>query len=145
MKISNQAGRMVAEDLELTVETLRCKEADRDAGGLVKKVLAVVFSLKKNSLKKIIFIQASLLCDIYISEVFPIDAKSGSASGRFLQQTTFNPTEFQFGQGGETGALCKSVDVICRALECQTEARAQRTLSRTPSPTPRGGRWTSYH
>ena len=32
-----QAGRMVAEDLELTVETLRCKE-DREAGGLVKKV-----------------------------------------------------------------------------------------------------------
>ena len=28
---------MVAEDLELTVETLRCKE-DREAGGLVKKV-----------------------------------------------------------------------------------------------------------
>ena len=40
MKIFNitiQAGRMVAEDLELTVETLRCKE-DREAGGLVKKV-----------------------------------------------------------------------------------------------------------
>merc|ERR1719370_1554155 len=31
-----KAGRMVAEDLELTVETLRCKE-DREAGGLVKK------------------------------------------------------------------------------------------------------------
>jgi len=31
-----EAGRMVAEDLELTVETLRCKE-DREAGGLVKK------------------------------------------------------------------------------------------------------------
>ena len=32
-----QAGRMVAEDLELTVETLRCRE-DREASGLVKKV-----------------------------------------------------------------------------------------------------------
>ena len=40
----NQAGRMVAEDLELTVETLRCKE-DREAGGLVKKV-APTFVLK---------------------------------------------------------------------------------------------------
>ena len=37
-----QAGRMVAEDLELTVETLRCKE-DREAGGLVKKVCVVIF------------------------------------------------------------------------------------------------------
>ena len=35
---------MVAEDLELTVETLRCKE-DREAGGLVKKV-APTFVLK---------------------------------------------------------------------------------------------------
>ena len=33
---------MVAEDLELTVETLRCKE-DREAGGLVKKVCVVIF------------------------------------------------------------------------------------------------------
>ena len=39
----NQAGRMVAEDLELTVETLRCKE-DREAGGLVKKVAPTFFS-----------------------------------------------------------------------------------------------------
>ena len=34
---NRQAGRMVAEDLELTVETLRCKE-DKEASGLVKKV-----------------------------------------------------------------------------------------------------------
>ena len=33
---------MVAEDLELTVETLRCKE-DREAGGLVKKVCPHLF------------------------------------------------------------------------------------------------------
>ena len=38
-----QAGRMVAEDLELTVETLRCRE-DREASGLVKKVRLVNFS-----------------------------------------------------------------------------------------------------
>ena len=42
-----QAGRMVAEDLELTVETLRCKE-DKEASGLVKKVeLQYTGSLKK--------------------------------------------------------------------------------------------------
>ena len=34
---------MVAEDLELTVETLRCRE-DREASGLVKKVRLVNFS-----------------------------------------------------------------------------------------------------
>ena len=44
-----QAGRMVAEDLELTVETLRCRE-DREASGLVKKVRLVNFS--PNSLIK---------------------------------------------------------------------------------------------
>ena len=38
---------MVAEDLELTVETLRCKE-DKEASGLVKKVeLQYTGSLKK--------------------------------------------------------------------------------------------------
>ena len=42
-----QAGRMVAEDLELTVETLRCRE-DREASGLVKKVRLV--NLSPNSL-----------------------------------------------------------------------------------------------
>ena len=39
---------MVAEDLELTVETLRCKE-DKEASGLVKKVeLQYTGSLKKS-------------------------------------------------------------------------------------------------
>ena len=44
---NRQAGRMVAEDLELTVETLRCKE-DKEASGLVKKVELLIQGASKS-------------------------------------------------------------------------------------------------
>ena len=95
----NQAGRMVAEDLELTVETLRCKE-DREAGGLVKKVAPTFFFQSLKYPQKIVYlichrIALSHCHDIEISEILPIDAKSGSASRWLLQPTTFNSTEFK--------------------------------------------------
>ena len=40
---------MVAEDLELTVETLRCKE-DKEASGLVKKVELLIQGASKKLL-----------------------------------------------------------------------------------------------
>ena len=40
---------MVAEDLELTVETLRCKE-DKEASGLVKKVELLIQGAPKKLL-----------------------------------------------------------------------------------------------
>ena len=94
----NQAGRMVAEDLELTVETLRCKE-DREAGGLVKKVAPTFFQSLKYP-PKILYLICHCIAlshchDIEMSEILPIDAKSGSASSWLLQSTTFNSTEFK--------------------------------------------------
>ena len=38
---------MVAEDLELTVETLRCKE-DKEASGLVKKVELLILGATRS-------------------------------------------------------------------------------------------------
>ena len=112
----HQAGRMVVEDLELTVETLRCRE-DREASGLVKKVrqffthqsdlvnlsnktnidfFRVQQIFKSDTLPHISLYSSYCLHDIEIPEILPIDEKSCSASSRLLQPTTFNETEFKF-------------------------------------------------
>ena len=44
---------MVAEDLELTVETLRCKE-DKEASGLVKKVELLIQGASKKVMNRIL-------------------------------------------------------------------------------------------